>query len=149
MSGDISTQDGLQILVGLIHDVVARLTRLEDKAEAFQARTEAFQAETRQALDTLTQGQSALRRDLGALGQDHLKTRTEIMERIDRLQGKVSAVGDGISVNMHAASRATESVRNMRTDDNSLYDMVAAMQRRQQRLIEDVENLRNRDDRPH
>jgi chromosome segregation ATPase len=85
-------------------------------------------------------------------GSEQVKTRAEIMDRIDRLQGTVELVRDDARVNWATADWATADTainraRNSREDIDHLQKQITAMQRRYQTLEAVLEELRKSEDK--
>ncbi len=74
--------------------------------------------------------------------------RTQIMDRIDRLQGAVEGLRDDSRVNWATAENAVDKTKALRIDVDGLHDIIRAMERRHQTLANMVEELRN-PPRPH
>jgi uncharacterized coiled-coil DUF342 family protein len=72
-----------------------------------------------------------------------VKTRTDVMGRIDRLDNALSAIRDDIGVNMHRADRAHAAADGTREELRSLGDQVNAMARQIQRLRTEVRELKS------
>jgi chromosome segregation ATPase len=81
------------------------------------------------------------------LRSELLKTRAEIMGRIDRLQGTVELVREDARLNWATADTTINRTRNSREDIDDLQKQIAAMQRRYQTLEALVEELRKSEDK--
>jgi hypothetical protein len=73
---------------------------------------------------------------------EQLKTRSELMARIDRLQETVELVRDDVTVNWATANTAINRARNSREDVDDLQRQISAMERRYQTLASLVDGLR-------
>jgi chromosome segregation ATPase len=91
---------------------------------------------------TLLQHLSTLREMIEKLTSEHSKTRSEIMDRIDRLQETVDFVRDDVRVNWATADIAINRTRNSREDIDDLHKLITAMERRFQTLSSLVDGMR-------
>nr|WP_294517188.1 hypothetical protein [uncultured Rhodopila sp.] len=87
-------------------------------------------------LERLEAGQGSMREDLSRLEGKHdslrdelIKTRADIMERIDRLQNAVTAIQDDIAVNMGAVDSARHVNDNTREDLKQMREQMSVMWR--------------------
>jgi hypothetical protein len=76
------------------------------------------------------------------LREEQVKTRAEIMDRIDRLQGTVDLVREDSRVNWATANTAINRNLTSRDDIDGLLNTIQAMERRHQTLAAMVEELR-------
>lgn len=70
------------------------------------------------------------------------KLRVDVMDRIDRLQNAVTAIGDDISVNFARADRAVDAAQANARQIEALSREVSGMERQIQRLQTDVRALK-------
>jgi hypothetical protein len=71
------------------------------------------------------------------------KLRTDLMERIDRLQHTVDSVKDDIVVTYGANDRTERIAKSASDETRALGEVVRAMQRQIKRLQTDVDQLRD------
>jgi hypothetical protein len=93
-----------------------------------------------QRLQTLVE--EGLSRVRAEAGTDLARTRAEIMDRIDRLQGTIELMRDDARVNWATADNAMSRLRNTREDLEGLQAQISAMERRYQTLAALVDELR-------
>ena len=71
---------------------------------------------------------SDIKGDLSAVRSDVLSVRTDVMSRMDRLQDKLSAVTDDLTVNYGAAMKSERLARNSLEEARALSDHLTTMQ---------------------
>lgn len=76
------------------------------------------------------------------LGSALVQLRTDVMERIDRLQDTVTGMRDDIGVNFARADRAVDAAADNARQIELLGREVSAMERQIQRLQTDVRTLK-------
>ncbi len=76
----------------------------------------------------LTRDVGDLKKDVGVLRSDILSVRTDVMSRMDRLQDKLSAVTDDLTVNYGAAMKSERLARNSLEEVRDLSDHLTTMQ---------------------
>ncbi len=106
--------------------VLAALTRLEEGVARVQ------------------EEQAKLRESQTRLRDDQTKLRVDLMERIDRLENRLTTIQDDIGVNMGAVSTAFDRKVGTRKEVDSTGLLVAAMMRQIHRLQTDVEHLKSK-----
>jgi hypothetical protein len=103
--------------------------------------------ELRLAVSDLRDTQSReLRLAISELNGAQVKMRSEIMDRIDRLQETVEIVRDDVRVNWATADTAINRARSSREEIDDLQKVIAAMERRFQTLASIVDGMRKRGD---
>jgi chromosome segregation ATPase len=138
-AGGAKRQIRLQRAAGIPHYPPAGDTMNEDLTSRIVAtldRLEAGQGSIRDNLTRLEAGQGSIRDNLtrleagqGSIRDDLLKTRAEIMERIDRLQNTVTSIHDDIAVNMGAVDSARLANDNTREDVKQMREQMSVMWR--------------------
>jgi len=108
-----------------------------DPVLAALVRLEEGQARLREELSGFTEGQAKLR-------DDQTKLRVDLMERIDRLENRLTTIQDDIGVNMGAVSTVFDRQVGTRKEVDSTGLLVAAMMRQIHRLQTDVEDLKSK-----
>jgi hypothetical protein len=101
----------------------------DDPVLAALARLEAGLGNVTSRMDRLEDGQTQLR--------------TDLMERIDRLQHTVDSVKDDIVVTYGANDRIERIAKSASDETRALGEVVRAMQRQIKRLQTDVDQLRD------
>ena len=137
---------GLERLETRLDHLETRLDQLEIRLDQLETRldqleTRLDQLETR--LERLETRLERLETRLDQLEAGQIKIRTEIMDRIDRLQGTVELVQKDSRVNWATADTAMNRVWNSREDIDNLLAMITAMERRHQLLAAIVDGMRN------
>ena len=98
--------------------------------------------ELRHGQDQLRTGQDQLRTGQDQLRIDLIRTRTDVMERIDRMQDALTARQEGEVVTLGVAERAERMAKATQDDVRIISEQVTAMFRQIRRLQSDVEALR-------
>jgi len=120
--------------------VLAALMRLEDGV----SRVQGEQVKLREELGGLKEGQSGLQGELSRLKDDQTKLRVDLMERIDRLENRLTTIQDDIGVNMGGVTTVFERQAATRKEVDSTGLLVAGMMRQILRLQTDVQDLKNK-----
>jgi hypothetical protein len=81
---------------------------------------------------------AGLKKDVGTLQSALLSVRTDLMARMDRLQNKMSAVSDDITVNYGAVEQTDRIARSASAETRALAQTVSAMQRQIRRIAAKV-----------
>jgi chromosome segregation ATPase len=143
--------------------VLAALTRLEagqTRLEAGQARLEVGQTQLEAGLSQLDVKLSQLEPRLGqleaelgrlkaeqkSLRSDLLaelgRTRSDIMERVERLENAVTLIRDDIAVNMGAVEAVERANDNTRADVRSLHEQMSIMWKQIKRLQTEMREIK-------
>jgi uncharacterized protein YoxC len=139
---DLAVIRQLPKLVDDLHQVVSRQGALVDEVSAAmktapdRLRDALSPAIIAAMTPVLTNAVTPVREEL-------IKTRMEIMDRIDRLQGTVDLVRDDIKVNWAATNTAFNRNMSTRDDIDGVLQTIAAMERRYQTLMAMVQELRD------
>ncbi len=137
---ELSRENGRR-LTTLHTDVGELLATLPALQKSVSALSEGFQG-LRDEVSELSASQSKLSASQSKLSASQSKLRSEIMDRIDRLQETVEFVRDDARVNWATADTAINRARKSREDIDDLLKMIAAMERRFQTLASLVDGLR-------
>jgi hypothetical protein len=125
-------------IIRVMQELEARMDVLLDRVQSIiTSREQQFSI-----LQELRPSIEELRASVEKLTLEQLKTRSELMARIDRLQETVELVRDDVTVNWATANTAINRARNSREDVDDLQRQISAMERRYQTLASLVDGLR-------
>jgi chromosome segregation ATPase len=129
--------------------VLAALTRLEagqTRLEAGQARLEVGQTQLEAGLGQLEAELGRLKAEQKSLRSDLLaelgRTRSDIMERVERLENAVTLIRDDIAVNMGAVEAVERANDNTRADVRSLHEPMSIMWKQIKRLQTEMREIK-------
>ena len=105
--------------------VLAALARLEHGQRSLDDRLQTLEQWQR----TLEQGQKSLEQGQRELSARIDRTRSELMDRMDRLQDTVTTIRDDIAVNFGTAEQVRRANDNTRDELRALSEVVSGMQR--------------------
>jgi hypothetical protein len=133
-------------LRSLVHGIDDRLTTIRTTMETFRDDFAARSAVDglKAAIDLLP---TVIADAVTPVREELNKARTEIMDRIDRLQGTVELVREDGKVNWFTADTAMNRAKSYREEIENLSLTVAAMQRGHQILAAMVEELREQNNK--
>jgi chromosome segregation ATPase len=85
--------------------------------------------------------QTKMRTELTHVQAEQTRLRVDVLDRFDRMETKLTAIREDITVNMGRADTAHRAVDNTRDDLRALSELVYAMERRQRSMGERLERL--------
>jgi predicted nucleic acid-binding Zn-ribbon protein len=142
--GEIMT--GISELRGEVAQLRGEVTGVRDAVAALEARLDAELAGIRSDLASVRDDLDHLRADIDQL-RDRFdvglpRLRGDLMDRIDRLQDKISAHHSDIAVNFASSDRAMKLVRSQREEIAGIEEQLAALTRLVHHLQGEIHSLR-------
>ena len=95
-------------------------------------------------LAAIVEGRREQRLEIADLRQEVLQLRTQVMDRFDRVENRLTDMGDDITVAMAAATTALRQQKEVRTETLDLVETMTVIQRKVRRLRTDVDEIRDR-----
>lgn len=142
MRADVSEQSAA--IRREVADIRSLTIALDDKVQRLDRSIQEVKRDMHEVKDDL-ELLRAMRAEM-ASRDDFTKLRSDLMERLDRLQHTVDLVKDDVTVNYGASDRTERVAKAAFDDSRALGDIVRVMQRQIAKLRTDLDQLRDAGD---